>query len=339
VLRAKAPVRVSYDGGFVSALNTEALLDADLISKHQKVNLHSKAFVQVDQGFHHAGVNVKTRIEHLELELPPFEPIAGVPKLVRDSRIKLKPAKPAKVSAAKFSVTLDLSVETAGPGAVKLYSELAKPFVPLEFKVEEHSPGAPTGQVRVLPFTVEYLRRKLAVDSLTLGLGEASTHEFPLSGDFHVDQTDYKVMIHVGGTTGSPQIQLSSDPYLERADVISVLLYDRTSDELSSGDAETVGNVQGALADKAIGLFGLWLFAATPIRSFTYNPVTKVYSASVSLGGGLTASVGTNWEQSAMLEVRKRISRRWVVTATYSPSEDDPERKIGKLTLQWERRF
>jgi hypothetical protein len=57
----------------------------------------------------------------------------------------------------------------------------------------------------------------------------------------------------------------------------------------------------------------------------------------VDLGGGITASVGTNWERAASLEVRKRVSRRWVLTASWSPTESNEQ--VGKLVLQWEKRF
>ena len=143
--------------------------------------------------------------------------------------------------------------------------------------------------------------------------------------------------MNVSGTIRNPHIDLDSDPYLPRSEIISVLLYDRTSDQLVSADAETVGGFEAALADRAIGLLGLWALSTTPIRSFSYNAVTKVYSATVQLSDGLTAGVGTNWEHAAHLELRKRVSRRWVLTASWSPSSENEQ--VGKLVLQWEKRF
>ena len=104
-----------------------------------------------------------------------------------------------------------------------------------------------------------------------------------------------------------------------------------------SADRETVGSFEAAISDRAIGLLGLWVFASTPIRSFSYNPLTKVYTATVKLAEGTTAAIGTDWEEAAQLEVRKRVTRRWVLTASWAPS--DSKEQLGKLVLQWEKRF
>jgi hypothetical protein len=182
------------------------------------------------------------------------------------------------------------------------------------------------------------LRRTVHVDQLRLLLDAQDGGDFPVDGRFHVDQTQYRIFVDVSGSLRSPFVHLSSEPYLPRSEIISVLLYDRTSDQLVAADAETAGSFEAAMADRAIGLFGLWAFASTPIRSFSYNPVTKVYSATVQLAGGVTAGIGTNWEEAAHFEVRKRVSKRWVLTASWSPSETDRS-QVGKLILQWEKRF
>ena len=131
---------------------------------------------------------------------------------------------------------------------------------------------------------------------------------------------------------------MTSDPYLPESEIISVLLYDRTSNELVSADAETAGSVQAAVADRAIGLFGLWAFASTPIKSFSYNPATKEYSATVAVSDTATAGIGTNWESAAHLELRQRVSERWVITATWTPATQE-EAQSTKLILQWEKRY
>lgn len=242
-----------------------------------------------------------------------------------------------KSSKGGFKSRVFLEVKTEQPGAIRLLSPLAKPYVPVTVNLKAASRGEPSGYLRLEPFTLSYLRRKVAVEKLQISMAAKEEDAMPIDGKFRIDQTDYKVFIGVAGTLESPIVQLSSDPYLSRNDIISVLLYDRTSSELISADAETAGSFEAALADRAIGLFGLWAFATTPIKSFTYNPVTKVYSATVELGGGITAGVGTNWEQAAHLEVRKRVSKRWVLTASWSPSGE--REQVGKLVLQWEKRF
>jgi hypothetical protein len=290
-------------------------------------------------------VVVKLLVDALYLQLPPLEPLAGMPPLAHDARVQMAP-KPAPVAAPAprkkasdaFKVQMYFSVRTSSPGAIRLLSDLAKPYVPISVSVDRAANGDLTGNVSLEPFAISYLRREVRIEHLRVLMDERDPNTFPVDGRFRIDQTEYKVFIDIAGTIRSPSIRLSSEPYLPRNDIISVLLYDRTSKSLVSGDAETAGSFEAAMADRAIGLFGLWAFASTPIRSFTYNPVTKVYSATVQLADGLTAGVGTNWEEAASFEVRKRVSRRWVLTASWSPSEVSTN-QVGKLVLQWEKRF
>jgi hypothetical protein len=267
-LRAKGPIGITYTDGKPAQLNAEAKLDVDLSSRKQKVLFSTVALVQTNSEFKRVDVNVKSSIERLQLELPPFDPIRGVPKAVRDHRI-LVGSKPVKKPG--IQIVINVEVETTQPDAIKLYSKLADPYVPINVRIKKQDQNNPAGRIEISPFKVVYLRRTLHVDSVKLNLAQTPNKDYPIQGDFHVKQTEYTIFIHVGGTTANPQIHLSSDPYLERTDIISVLLYDRVSSQLVGGDSETVGNVQAAMADRAIGLFGLWAFAATPIRSFSYN--------------------------------------------------------------------
>ena len=52
------------------------------------------------------------------------------------------------------------------------------------------------------------------------------------------------------------------------------------------------GNVEAAVVDRAVGLIGIWTFASTPIKGFSYNPVTKVYTATVAVSA---PAVGTSF--------------------------------------------
>jgi len=334
VVKAKSPVEIAPLKERLSSLTAGATIDVDLKSAYQIVKVGAVAKVKTNSEFKNFDIDLKARIEKLQLTLPPIEPIAGVPKLTRDARILLEPQTQKK---SNVKVTVNFEIETVKPGAIQLYSNLAKPFVPATVNVKGQ--GANTnGSIKLEAFRLEYLRRSLLVDNFELKLKEDAKGDFPIAGNFRVKQTEYVISIRVTGTVGSPMIQLSSDPYLDRADIISVLLYDRTRDQLAGGDAESVGNVQAAMADRAIGLFGLWAFANTPIRSVSYNPATKMYSATVLLGGGLTAGIGSGQDQSTSLQLRKRISTRWVLTASWEPTTKD-KNEVGSIVLQWERRF
>lgn len=335
-LSARGPVALTYKDEKLLQWEFPANLDTQLGSKHQEVKVRAEARVQTSPDFKRVHLILKTLIDKFRIELPPLDPLRGIPEVVRDSRIQMRPKPRLKKTGVEF--TFDVDVATVTPGAIQLLYKLADPYVPLSLSFKSAGPKDAGGWVQVEPFNLKYLRRTLAIEKVRIDLQPAEDGGFPLAGLLRMDQTNYKIGIQLSGTTARPQILLSSDPYLSRTDIISVILYDRVSDQLAGADAETAGGVQAAMADRAIGLLGLYAFSTTPIRSFSYNSVTKVYTATVVLSDGLTAGVGTDWENATHLEVRKRVSRRWVLTASWNPSSET-RADSGSVVLQWERRF
>lgn len=330
---AKSPVELQMTESTWTGLSASFKVTTDLRSAEQRLQTGFQTFVFATSDFSKVHFDIDATIDSLRLEVPPIEPIGGIPKIIKDGRLVVEPPK-KKVST---QVTFSFGVETTSPGAIQLLYPHAKPHVPLSIRFQRSPRRGSEGYLQIEPFTIEYLRRKVLLESLRLSLDEKDDGSFPIDARLSVQQTEYKVMIRVTGTTVQPHIELTSEPYLETADIVSVLLFDRPRDQLVGGDAETAGNVQAAVADRAIGLFGIWAFAATPIRSFSYNSVTKVYSATIVLDEGLTAGIGTSLDQYTSLELRKRLSRRWVLAAAYIPSNDGSE--TGQVVLQWERRF
>lgn len=312
-------------------------LDVDLASKTQKVKIDTEAAVEINPQFNQAHLDVKARVLSLFLDLPPLDPLDGLPRIAPDSRF-IKTPKVVKTSAPKFKLSFNFEVETIGGSAIRLASKYFVPYLPLNLKIQSSGAAENSGFIQSDPFAVTYLRRTVHVENLKIDLDGSDKGIYPLKGRFSVKQTQYTVFIDVEGTTRNPAVTMSSEPYLPKNEIVSVLLYDRTSDQLVSGDAEMAGGVQAAIADRAIGLFGLWAFAATPIKSFSYNPVTKIYTATLAVSDDLTAGIGTNWEAAAHLELRKRVSRRWSLTAAWTPATQE-ENEVTKLVLQWEKRF
>ncbi len=305
----------------------------DLASKEQKVKLTTTAVMSLHRTLQRADLTVQANIDAINLILPPLDPIRGTPRVVKDARILQTPKKAKK---SKFQMNLEFDVKTNSDGAVKLFHEYFQPHLPVTLNLT----SAPNGNsfLKVEPFDIVYLRRKVSVNRLILDLGQAEEEVIPIDARLQVDQTQYTVFIDIKGSLKEPQIVLSSEPALSEDDIVAVLLYDQTRSELGAGDAENSAGVQSAIADRAIGLFGLWAFAATPIKRFSYNPVTKVYSAAIEVSDSVTAEIGTNWEETTNLELHKRLSRRWVLTAAWTPATTDTK-ETQKLMLQWEKRF
>ncbi len=312
-------------------------LEVDLASSTQKVKVNTDATVRLDKQLTAAHFDVSAIISALNIDLPPLDPLGGLPRVTLDSRFKNAPDD-KKIIAPKFKLSFNFEFATESDGAIRLRSKYFAPYLPLTLKVQSNGAKENSGFIQSEAFDVTYLRRTVRVEGVRIGLDSDDQGVFPLKGRISVKQTDYTVFIDVEGTTKSPNVTMSSDPYLPQTDIIAVLLYDRVNDQLVSGDAEAAGGVKAAIADRAIGLFGLWAFAATPIKSFSYNPVSKVYTATVAVSDDLTAGIGTNWEESAHLELRKRVSKRWSLTAAFTPASQD-ESSTTKLVLQWEKRF
>lgn len=330
-LTSKATISPNDKG--IIAIPVEAKVA--LSSPSQKVNVGVNLSVSVTPNRKNVDVYANFSVEDLVLELPPVDPIHGIPKIAKDARLLTQP--PA-AAVDEYKVQFIYDVRTSKPGAIRLLSKLAKPAIPISVDVDRSKAGDTRGIIKGEPFELNYLHRTLFVDGLRIILDDRETADFAVDGRLRMEQSQYKVNIIVSGTIRSPLIKLTSEPELSRSEIISVILYDRTSDQLVAADRETVGTFDNAVADRAIGLLGLWVFASTPIRSFHYNPATKTYTASVNLSEGTTASLGTDWEEAAQVEVRKRVTKQWVLTASWKPGTDE-KAQSGKLVLQWEKRF
>ena len=59
---------------------------------------------------------------------------------------------------------------------------------------------------------------------------------------------NYDVFVVVGGTVREPKLRLESEPPLEQGDVLSVLLFGKTTDELSGNESEVLADQTAAIA-------------------------------------------------------------------------------------------
>jgi len=308
----------------------------NLKSDQQRVDVTSTGQVALDLKTNLVDVVVDVLLKNIVLQLPPLDPMYGIPKIAPDRRFEIKQPQALQTKKSKYKLRLAIRVHTEQPDGIRLLHPLAKPSVPVGVDIRYQSGSPMTGQITLSSFGIEYLRRRSTIESLQMGLNQP-VGNFPIKGRFRVDQSLYKIYVDILGNLKSPQIVLSSDPYLDRSDIISVLLYGRTNDQLVAADAKTVGSFDAAVADRAIGLFGLWALSSTPIQSFSYNQLSQQYMAQVRLSDDTSLSVGTNWEQAASLELQKRLSDRWMISASLEPT--DHEQQTRKLRLQWEDRF
>jgi hypothetical protein len=294
-----------------------------------------------------------TQIQNVTLTLPDIDPLQPEPTLFHDSRIRFakkgwkpKPVDASKTkskSAADSNFSIDWKLTTTGP--VKVFYPILNPYAPLQLTWNINDQSS-SGEIKVLPFEVDYLKRTARLEHFRYYQKPGETI-FHYDGRLTVPKTEYTIFIDVYDDEGKPKVTFNSDPPLEQSDIISVLLFNQTSAQLSPDESSSVGQTQSAVANRALGLFSLWALSSTPIEAVSYNAVSHVYSARVHIANGLTATVGTDWDNNQQVALRKRLGKNWVLSTIFQ-NQDTPATSDATTTttsgstetlIQWFRRF
>jgi hypothetical protein len=241
----------------------------------------------------------------------------------------------AVVVGSTSAAELELNLGTSRP--IILYTDLAKTPVPvaLDLKIERPS-GLMTGVVDVKSFGVEFFRRNATVDHLTLTFRPGSKL-VGLDGLIKYQATEAMISIRLLGTTEKPQVVFESDPPLSQSDIIAMLVFGKSPDELDADQAVTVANTQTAMSDEAFGLASLYLFASTPIQFVGYDPTTKSYMMKIRIPGGETLQLNSDFDATKSVQLRKRLSRHFAVEAEAINSQTQGN---GVVTfLEWFTRY
>ena len=320
----------------------------DLAGGKQKLKFHVAGDGQASR-LMTASRSIATRaaatLDDAALQLPHLDALK-MPKATLDPRIKSahpreaeRAAQPdaarAKVAGSTSAVALDLSVGTARP--IVFYSDLAKTPVPvaLNLKLERPS-GLVTGVVEVKSFDVEFFRRKATVDHLTLTFRPGSRHA-GLDGLIKYKADEAMISIRLLGTTDKPQVVFESDPPLGQSDIVAMLVFGKSPDELDADQIATVANSQTALSDEAFGLASLYLFASTPLQFVGYDAATKSYTMKFRIPGGETLSLNSDFDATKSVELRKRLSRHFAIVSEAVNSQTQGN---GVVTLlEWFARY
>ncbi len=140
------------------------------------------------------------------------------------------------------------------------------------------------------------------------------------------------------GTTKEPHVVFESDPPLSQQQVISLLLFNKSVQELNEEEASSSASLSQALADGAFGLFSLVFLSSTPIESVGYDPVSGVYSVRMRVDGKTTVSVASDLEGDRQYAIRRRIGKRWAIRTELQRNEHQGNTALLTL-LEWFNRF
>lgn len=283
------------------------------------------------RSFEHEGT---LTLNEVALELPRLD-VGPAPKVSADKRIKPPPRASAAAHRPLPPLRGTLAVRTVKP--LILFSNLAKDPVPVALDLTAfYPPAGAFGLISVKRFGVELFRRNAVIDHLDVRLSSGS-RVGELEGLVLYQAPGAAVKIRVHGTTEKPRVEFTSVPPLKREEIIALLIFGKSPDELDPEQSASVSNTESALQSRAFGLASLYLFGATPIEHVGYDAATKTTSVRLRLPGGANLTLGGDFDQSRQLSVRKALAPHWAIQSEVTGQAD--ETSAAATFLEWFNRY
>lgn len=285
------------------------------------------------------------QVHKLILELPRLSPL-GLPRFTLDSRIQKPGLAPIDADQAANEPVkppllpwkLDLRLRTP-EAPIILRSNLVSDPIPLKLdqkiRVGSNTKFSLTGQAQVLPMTVELFRRKIQVNRINVD--RAPTAVTSLDGLFSYTTSEVEVRIRLLGTTESPQVVWESDPPLTQRQIISIIVFGKSLNELTQEETSSAQNLERAFADGALGVASLFLLASTPIESVSYDPISKTYAARLKVDGRTSLSLGSDFEDKQSLALRRQLGGAWSIKTELQSTTEQKDQL--STFLEWFKRF
>lgn len=329
-------------------------LNTRLSSQYQNLDVDSsgKLFINLAKFLNPTSTNASAQhkldldvqLSNIQLALPRLN-LEAPPRLFSDTRIGK--SYQAKDLAPKKELPIDynINIKTADQ-PIRILSNLAKAPVPISVDTKIVKGQPLYANIGIGNFPVEIFNRKANLESLNITLkgGNAPV----LNGEVSIDYTDYSIMVYLLGTTEKPIVKIESDPPLSQDEVISVLLYGRTLEELDTDQQESVGNTKSALTDRSLGIASLYLLASTPIESVGYNPDTQEVSAKVKLAKGTSLNLGSSSASGASsnrVGIRRRLSKHFTISTDYTretgtdAAGSESATSTVETLIEWSKRY
>ena len=218
-----------------------------------------------------------------------------------------------------------------------LFSNIAKDPVPVVLNLlATYPPGAAGGTAAFRSFDVELFRRNATVEHLNVALSSGSAAA-GLEGLVRYKTPSATISIQILGTLDKPRVELTSVPPLKREDIIALLIFGKSPDELDPEQTASVSNTQTALESRAFGLASLYLFGATPIEHVAYDPATKTTTVKLRLPGGANLTFGSDFDQSRQVSVRKSLAPHWALQSEFTSQGE--QTRAATTFLEWFNRY
>jgi autotransporter translocation and assembly factor TamB len=280
-------------------------------------------------------VDARAELTDVALEAPPLK-LEEPPPFLPDGRFRKTRVPVPTAAAQEETIPLDWRVALRTKAPVRIRTNLLPSPVPVAVSLELASGAGPEGHVDVQPMPIEVFNKKanLRKVNLTFRNGSAAAQ---IDGLVVYRNPEVTVRILLLGSTDKPRVDFLSNPPLNRQQIVSVLLFNKSIDQLTEEQASSAGSFSQATADGALGLFSLLFLSSTPVESISYDPVSQTYSARLRLDQKTTLSVGSDFERERQLALRRRLGGRWAIRTELHDEEGRPD--VLLTLLEWFKRF
>ena len=240
--------------------------------------------------------------------------------------------KQATAKEEKSAFPWALEIET-GAEPVRIIYELFKPAAPFRVKGKVSSEEPAKFVFDFDPMTIEFLKRRADVDFLKVRLADA----LRVDGRLSIKRADCTIFATLHKDGDDTSFTLKSEPEFSEDEIVSMLLFNERASDLDDNSKRSVEDTQQALRRKSLGFFSFFVLASTPVESVAYDPTTKVYSARVRLPGGISATVGSDWDKTQSLDLMKRLGGKWILSVGTSTDNVTGQSKQESMIEWWNR--
>jgi hypothetical protein len=329
-------------------LGLSAVITTNLQGGKQVLNTRGEAAIRVTDPFtpkRELFVDAKYILKDVRIEAPPMS-LGLPPNAVPDSRFVTRAemiAEEKARQAAKYDPGLPvhwkLAISNEQP--IRVGTNLLGNDVPIGVALNLDDKGAMTGDVQVLPMPVKLFSKTANVRNIKVSFLPKS--DVPaLDGVVVSKNPEVEIRILLLGNTNKPRVEFESDPPLSRDEIVQVLLFNKSLQELQAqavteDEASSASNVSQAMSQGAFGLFSLFFLSSTPIQSVGYDPGSQTYNIRFKLGSKTTLAVGSDFGGRRELSVRRNLGGPWALRTELTQTEQRPN--VLLTMLEWFRRF
>lgn len=224
-------------------------------------------------------------------------------------------AQPLSFLRADIQLDMPRNVWIQGKGtAIELNGQL-------QLKKDPGQPFVLAGDVETLRGFATFLGRKFNIEKgvVTFTGSEDLSPVLDISASYEV--SDYTVYVNVTGDSKEPEISYNSEPELDQQDILSLLIFGKTSDRLTSSEQTTLGSKAEQFAGGlAAGMLEQTVGKALGLDAVAIELGDQGSASSVGAGRYLTQDIYVEYERK-FRDPRQGTRTGNAVTVEYSISQ------------------